>query len=71
MIASGAPSEMVELILLRTSQTMSNYLWLNNNEAAVSNTYRILASVCHDWWSLLRRKWFQQSLRTAFLSSGR
>lgn len=49
---------------------MVRHLWSGNNEDAVTNTYRLLATVCHDWWSLLRQPAVRRSLRSAFRSTG-
>ena len=69
-VTPSAPSEIVEMILLSSSRMVASGLWKANNEQAVANTYRLLATVCHDWWSLLRQRFFQRSLRSALRSIG-
>ena len=49
---------------------MVSRLWNGNNEDAVGNTFRLLATVCHDWWSLIRQPSYQRFLRSAFRSNG-
>jgi len=69
-VATALPSEMIELILLRSSWTFTTYLWSRNNEDAVGNTYRLLSTVCHDWWSFLKQPSFQRSLGSILRSNG-
>jgi len=70
-VGTALPPEMIELILLRSARAMATYLWSNSNEDAVGNTFRLLAAVCHDWWSFLRQSSFQRSLRLILRSNGR